>query len=144
MMEKKAGLRFAPTPTIPASAVFSTDLGDKEDSPDIAAGSLSKYLMESGKFESVYVPIEHMLSHIETPQPKINAITELELTIVTDKTCEFLLESWGRLDIGRPLARRIASQLLDHIALPKYGRTSGADRKLWMIILQKCKNRSHV
>ena len=102
-------------------------------------------LMASGQFMDERLP-SRCFAVVETPNPKLNPITNPETEALTDEICEYIAASKGSWKIGKPLAKHYGKQAeaeLPH--LPDYGdNRPGKDRKWWKMIYDKCRNRYYV
>ena len=101
-------------------------------------------LMASGQFLDERLP-SRCLAVIETPNPKLNPITEPEIEAVTDEVCEYVAATKGCWKIGRALAKHYGKQAEAELPkLPDKGSVKGSDRKWKTMIYDKCRNRYYV
>ena len=148
-IEDLCGFKFAPSgSSVPESAalvryqgVLKSDPTSEPTKPQTVGGRL----MASGQFMDERLP-SRCFAVVETPNPKLNPITNPETEAVTDEICEYIAATKGCWKMGKPLAKHYGKQAeaeLPH--LPDYGDDRpGKDRKWWKMIYDKCRNRYYV
>ena len=149
-IEEASGFRFA-VPEAPASALLVT----KRTSVEMTDSEESAVKKPKGQsLSQLIAPSEHLSSSlpdyvfevVTTPDPMNNAITEPELSRVTDQAIMFMSKKYGRHNIGLPLARTYAAQIRARVKIGDRGKKNivlGKDRDLASTLVEKARNRTY-
>ena len=148
-IEEAAGFEFK-KPTAPESASLVSsrkrninEVGDTEGHERMSKGqSLSQILTRE---EQLDLP-DYVFDGVITPDPLNNAISEPELSTITDGTLLVLAKRHGRCNIGIQLARVYAKQIRKKVKIPDRGKKHivlGKDRDIAESLVQKSRNRTY-
>ena len=143
-LEELAGFRFTSAPAPDSLSLTALSNGTEYKPKPKYKPTLSDSVVEKGAFESERIP-EYVFDASKCACPEVDTLKESDVERVTDRMLEYLAAKHGAWNIGKPLARNYGAQLAARLPyLPRYGKTAGRDRLWWMIVWQKCKNRTHV
>lgn len=144
-LEELSGFSFVSAPAPDSLSLKALSNGTKsKPKPNKYNPTLSDDVLIKGEFDSERIP-EYVFDASTCACPEVDTLKESDIEAVTTRMLEYLAAKYGAWNIGKPLARRYGAQLAARFPnLPNYGKTDGRDREWWKLMLNKCKNRTHV